>query len=108
MSEPHPDEDLTPELPLTVDSPIWFPEMLVDNPTLKAYYAEHNIKCFGCCAAAETFKEGAKVHEGGPSGAFNAEKVVADLNELANKHPYKEETADDLSLRKKIIDLIFG
>ncbi|MCF6228220.1 MAG: hypothetical protein L3J82_06090 [Planctomycetes bacterium] len=103
----HPDEELTPELPLTVDSPIWFADALICNRALRAYYKEHNIKCFDCCAADETWAEGAKVHEGGPCGAFEPKQVVKDLNELAKKHPYKEETAFDPRLLRRILDFMF-
>ncbi|MDC1142713.1 hypothetical protein OAU50_06450 [Planctomycetota bacterium] len=107
MTTEHPDEDPTPTLPLTVDSPIMFAEALIDNVALKAYYKQHDIQCFYCCAAAESFKDGAKVHEGGSHGAFDAEQVVKDLNELAKKHPYKEETAHDPRLFRRILDFMF-
>ncbi|MHC4841769.1 MAG: hypothetical protein ACYTDT_12600 [Planctomycetota bacterium] len=107
MTTEHPDEEPKPELPLTVDSPIMFAEALIDNVELKAYYRQHDIQCFFCCAAAESFAEGAKVHEGGASGAFDPEKVVNDLNELAKKHPYKEATAHDPRLFRRIIDFMF-
>jgi hypothetical protein len=98
-----------PKLPMTVDSPIIWAEALVDGEALKAYYAEHNIKCFLCCAAeAETFAEGAKVHEGGPHGAFKAEKVVEDLNALAKEHPFDPAKAPKDGILKTLVDWMFS
>jgi hypothetical protein len=93
---------------MTVESPISWAEFLVENEALKAYYAKHNIKCFMCCAAEkETFAVGAKVHEGGRFGGFNAEKVVEDLNSLAKEHPYDPSKVVKPSLLRKLLDLLF-
>jgi hypothetical protein len=81
-----------PKLPLTVDSPIFWAELLIEHEALQAFYRKRNIKCFLCCAAEkETFAQGAKVHEGGPHGAFDAAKVVDELNALAADNPVKPE-----------------
>jgi hypothetical protein len=97
-----------PGLPMTVESPIAWAEVLVDHEALKAYYGKHNIKCFMCCAAeAETFAVGAKVHEGGPYGGFNAEKVVEDLNELAKQHPFDASRVVRPSLLRTLVDWLF-
>ncbi len=97
-----------PALPLTVDSPIIWAEELIDADALKAYYAKHNIKCHLCCAAeAETFAQGAKVHEGGPFGAFKAEKVVEDLNALAREHPFDASKVHQGGLLRTLLDWIF-
>ncbi|MBX3459413.1 MAG: hypothetical protein KF696_05500 [Planctomycetes bacterium] len=97
-----------PRLPLTVDSPIAWAEFLIDHAALREYYDKRNIKCFNCCAAeAETFAQGAKVHEGGPWGAFDAAKVVEDLNELAKQHPFDKSKYKPPSLWRSMVDLLF-
>jgi hypothetical protein len=102
------DDPGEPTLPMTVDSPIFWAEFLVDHDVLRDYYKEHGIKCFDCCAAeAESFAEGAKVHEGGPYGAFDPEQVVKDLNELAKEHPFDEKNFRPPTLTNKIIDFLF-
>jgi len=106
VTEPEAQDD-TPKLPLTVESPIAWAEEFIAHDALKAYYKEHGIRCFACCAAvAETFAQGAKVHEGGPHGAFDAAKVVADLNDLAARHPLTE-APESKGLLRKLIDLFF-
>lgn len=101
-----PDE---PHLPLTVDSPIYWAECLIDLDALRAYYREEGIKCYYCCASgAETFAQGAKVHEGGPWGGFDAEKVVRDLNELAEKHPLDEAKYRPKGLLERLVGLVFS
>jgi hypothetical protein len=103
------DTPLDPKLPLTVDSPIAWAEFLIDHDALRAFYKERNIHCFDCCAAeAETFAEGAKVHEGGPYGGFDAQKIVDELNELAKQHPVKESDLQPRGLLKRAIDLLFA
>lgn len=100
--------DDKPRLPLTVDSPIAWAEALIDLDTLKAFYEKRNIKCFMCCAAEkETFAQGAKVHEGGPFGAFNAGKVVEALNELAKEHPLDESKYAKPTLTQRVMNLLF-
>lgn len=106
MTEPA--EPPEPKLPLTVDSPIAWAELLVDNNELQRFYREKKVRCFFCCAAeAETFAQGAKVHAGGPHGAFEADKLVAELNELARKHPFREETAYNPSLWARLLGWLF-
>ncbi|MCZ7605675.1 MAG: hypothetical protein M5U25_06270 [Planctomycetota bacterium] len=106
------DDDQLPEepkLPLTVDSPIAWAEFLIDHDALRAFYSERNIHCFDCCAAeAETFGEGAKVHEGGPYGGFDAQKLVDGLNELAKQHPFDETKYVKPTLFRRAIDLLFS
>lgn len=98
-----------PKLPLTVDSPIAWAELLIDHDALSAFYKERGVHCFDCCAAeAETFAEGAKVHEGGPYGGFDAQKLVDSLNELAKQHPFDEAKYVRLSLFRRAIDLLFA
>ncbi|MCC6465185.1 MAG: hypothetical protein IT463_07605 [Planctomycetes bacterium] len=97
-----------PKLPLTVDSPIAWAELLVDNDELQRFYKAKGVHCFFCCAAeAETFAQGARVHAGGPHGAFDAGKLVAELNELGRKHPFREETAYDPSLWARLLGWLF-
>lgn len=97
-----------PKLPLTIDSPIAWAEFLVDHAALREYYDKHDIKCFNCCAAeAETFAQGAKVHEGGQWGAFDAQMVVDDLNELAKKHPFDKAKYQPPSLLRSLLNLLF-
>jgi hypothetical protein len=97
-----------PKLPLTVDSPIAWAEVLIDPKTLREYYDKQGIKCFDCCAAEkETFATGAKVHEGGPFGAFDPAKVVDDLNALAKDHPFDESTYEPRTLWRRVADLLF-
>jgi hypothetical protein len=104
-----PDVSEKPKLPLEVDSPIVWAEELIDADVLKEYYAKHNIRCFLCDAAlAETFAEGAKVHEGGPYGGFNAEKVVQDLNALAKDHPFDPAKAPKSGILKTLVDWMFS
>lgn len=103
------DTPLEPKLPLTVDSPIAWAELLIDHDALRAFYKERGVHCFDCCAAeAETFAEGAKVHEGGPYGGFDAQKIVDGLNELAKQHPVQESDLQPRSLLKRAIDLMFS
>lgn len=98
-----------PKLPLTVDSPIAWAEVLIDHAALSAFYKEHGVRCFDCCAAeAETFAEGAKVHEGGPYGGFDAQKLVDGLNELAKQHPFDETKYVKPTLFRRAIDLLFS
>jgi hypothetical protein len=102
------DDNSEPKLPLTVDSPIAWAEMFIDHKALRDYYDKHGIKCFDCCAAEkETFATGAKVHEGGPFGVFNPEKVVEDLNALAKQHPFDESTYAPQTLWRRVVDLLF-
>lgn len=103
------DNDLAePKLPLTVDSPIFWAEVLIDHKALREYYTKHGIKCFDCCAAEkETFATGAKVHEGGPFGAFDPKKVVDDLNALAKEHPFDEATYVPQTLLRRMVDMLF-
>lgn len=102
------DDPGEPTLPMTVDSPIFWAEELVDREVLKAYYKEHGIRCLDCCAAeAETFAEGARVHEGGTFGTFDPEKVVADLNKLAEEHPMDAEKYRRKPLLERIVGLLF-
>ena len=104
-----------PKLPLTVDSPIFWAELLIDHDALQAFYRKRNIKCFLCCAAEkETFAQGAKVHEGGPHGAFDAAKVVDELNALAKDNPVKPEQLRAPTLAESVksvlarcVDLLF-
>lgn len=104
-----------PRLPLTVDSPIFWAELLIDHDALQAFYRKRNIKCFLCCAAEkETFAQGAKVHEGGPHGAFDAAKVVDELNALAKDNPVKPEQLRAPTLAETVksmlarcVDLLF-
>jgi hypothetical protein len=99
--------DDTPRLPLTVDSPIFWAENFIALDALKAYYKEHGIKCFGCCAAeAETFTQGAEVHKGGPHGGFDPEKVVEGLNRLAADHPRPKDDKPK-SLLRRLVDMLF-
>jgi hypothetical protein len=97
-----------PSLPLTVDSPIFWAEELIDHKQLRAFYKQKGVRCFACCAAEiETFAEGAKVHAGGPHGAFDAAKLVDELNALAREHPFNPTTAYNPSLFAKALDLLF-
>ena len=97
-----------PKLPLTKDSPIAWAEFLIDNEKLKEYYTSKGIHCMDCCAAeAETFAEGAKVHEGGPFGGFDAEKVVEELNELGKEHPFDPKKHVPKSFVRKLVDMFF-
>lgn len=97
-----------PSLPLKAGDPVWFAEALICHRALRRFYDEKGIRCFGCNAAeAETFEQGAKVHESGGLGGFDAKALVAELNELARKNPYREETEYDPSLLRKLINLIF-
>ncbi|MBE7492999.1 MAG: hypothetical protein HS108_14755 [Planctomycetes bacterium] len=97
-----------PALPLTADSPIFWAEELIDHVELRRFYAERGIKCFACCAAeAETFAQGARVHAGGPFGAFDAAKLVEELNALARKHPFKPETAWNPGLFSRVLEFLF-
>ena len=103
-----PEVDEEPSLPLTVDSPIAWAEILIDNKALRAFYKERNVHCFDCCAAEEeTFAEGAKVHEGGPYGTFDPQKLVDELNELAKKHPMDEKTHVNMTLFRRLVDRLF-
>ncbi|MCC6575456.1 MAG: hypothetical protein IT462_16890 [Planctomycetes bacterium] len=102
------EESLEPKLPLKLDDPISNAEMLIDFPALQAYYREKKIQCLLCDAAmAETFAQGAKVHGGGKWGAFDAEQVVRDLNELAKRHPFRKESVPDLSLIGRLKSWLF-
>jgi len=102
------DEPEDPKLPLTVDSPIAWAEFLVDNEKLAEYYKANGIRCMDCCAAeAETFAQGAKVHEGGPYGGFDAAKVIEDLNALGKEHPFDPDKHVPKSLLRKIVDVFF-
>ena len=102
------DDSAKPSLPLTVDSPIWWAEELVEQKALKGFYRERSILCFICPAAeAETFKQGAAVHGSGKHDAFDADKLVEALNELAGKHPFDPETVEYDSLFRRLIGLIF-
>jgi hypothetical protein len=97
-----------PRLPLTVESPIAWAELLIDHKALREYYDKKGIKCFDCCAAEkETFAFGAKVHEGGPFGTFDAQKVVDDLNEIAKEHPFDPDTFVPRTLFRRVIDMLF-
>lgn len=108
MTEPATDLPDEPKLPLTVDSPIAWTEFLIDHKALRAFYAERNVHCFDCCAAeAESFAEGAKVHEGGPYGTFDAQKLVEELNALAKQHPFDPKTHVDQTLLRRILDKLF-
>jgi hypothetical protein len=113
VSDDTPQDD-TPKLPLTVDSPIFWAEELIENTALHAFYAEHGIRCFDCCAAfVETFKQGAEVHKGGPHGGFDPEKIVEGLNRLAADHPRPEDDGPKglIGLLKRLVrwlvDLFF-
>jgi hypothetical protein len=98
-----------PHLPLTVDSPIYWAECLVDHDALRDFYKEHGVHCFDCCATeVETFAEGARVHEGGPYGGFDPEKIVEGLNEIAQKHPFDESTYVERTLFRRVVDMLFG
>ncbi|MCA8914064.1 MAG: hypothetical protein KDB90_01530 [Planctomycetes bacterium] len=97
-----------PKLPLTVDSPVVWAEFLIDHKALREFYKANNVMCFDCCAAeVETFAQGAKVHEGGPHGAFDPQKLVDGLNELAKKHPFDEKTYVPQTLMRRVVDLLF-
>lgn len=102
------DELAVPALPMKADSPIFWAEELIDHVELRKFYAERGIKCFACCAAeAETFEQGAKVHAGGPHGAFDPAKLVEELNALAKKHPFKPETAWKPGVIARVLDFLF-
>ena len=102
-------EPIEPKLPLTVDSPIFWAEILIDNVELRKFYDARKVKCWDCCAAeVETFAMGAKVHEGGPYGALEPQKLVDELNDLAKNHPFKEETRVDLTLTRRIVEFFFS
>jgi hypothetical protein len=102
------DIPIEPKLPLTVDSPIVWAELLIDHKALREYYNNKGIKCYDCCAAEkETFVFGAKVHEGGPFGTFDAQKVVDDLNEIAREHPFDPETYVPRTFFRRVVDLLF-
>jgi len=109
MSEPaETEEPLQPSLPIKLDSPVFWAEELIDHVELRKFYAERGIKCFSCCAAeAETFEQGAKVHAGGPHGAFDPAKLVEELNALAKKHPFKPETAYNPGLLVRMLEFLF-
>lgn len=97
-----------PTLPLTVESPIAWAEEFIDHEELRRYYKQKGIKCFACCAAeAETFAAGAKVHAGGPHGAFDPTSVVEELNALAKKHPFRQETAYNPGLFARVLEFLF-
>jgi hypothetical protein len=101
-------EPAEPTLPLTVDSPIAWAEFLIDHAALRAYYDRQGIHCFNCCAAeAETFASGAKVHAGGPYGAFEPQKVVDELNALAKEHPFNPATYKRRTLMTRVLDILF-
>jgi hypothetical protein len=101
-------ESEEPKLPLTVDSPIAWAEFLIDRDALRDYYKSKGIRCLDCCAAeAETFAEGAKVHEGGPFGGFDAAVVVDELNALGAKHPVVPGKDKPRSLLARILDMFF-
>ena len=103
-----PENSDEPHLPLTVESPIAWAELLIDHTALREYYDKQGIKCFDCCAAEkETFAFGAKVHEGGPFGTFDAQKVVDDLNEIAKQHPFDPEKFVPRTLLRRMIDMLF-
>lgn len=102
------DDPPEPSLPLTVDSPIFWAEELIDHNELRKFYAERGIKCFACCCVeVETFAQGAKVHAGGPHGAFDAAKVVDELNALARQHPFDPKTQYNPGLLARVIDFLF-
>lgn len=97
-----------PKLPLTVESPIAWAEFLIDREKLIEYYKSKGIHCLDCCAAeAETFAQGAKVHEGGPFGGFDADKVVEDLNALGKEHPFDPDKHVQKTLAQRIVDMFF-
>jgi hypothetical protein len=101
-------EEKEPSLPMSIDDPIAFAEVLIDHVELRKFYKERNVHCFGCGAAeAETFREGAEVHAGGPFGRFDPQKLVDELNELGKKHPYSKETHIELSLTRSLLEWIF-
>lgn len=107
-TEPADHEPPIPALPLKVDTPIFWAEELIDHVELRKFYAERGVKCFACCAAeAETFEQGSKVHSSGPHGAFDAAKLVEELNALAKKHPFKAETAFNPGLFTRVLDFLF-
>jgi len=97
-----------PTLPLTVESPIAWAEFVIDHVELRKFYRERGVRCFDCCAAEiESIAKGAQVHAGGPHGAFDAAQLVADLNELAKKHPFSEATAYNPGLLARLLDFLF-
>jgi hypothetical protein len=101
-------ENREPSLPLTLDDPIAFAEVLIDHMELRKFYKARGIHCFGCGAAeSESFREGAEVHAGGPYGRFDAQKLVDELNELGKKHPYSKETHIELSLTRTLMGWLF-
>lgn len=107
MSEPQQDPP-EPALPLTVDSPIFWAEELIDHVELRKFYKSRGVRCFACCAAEiETFAAGAKVHAGGPHGAFDAPGLVAELNALAIQHPFRPETAWNPGLIARVLEFLF-
>jgi hypothetical protein len=107
MSEPAEDPP-QPSLPMTVDSPIFWAEELIDHVELRAFYKAKGVKCFACCAAEiETFADGAKVHAGAPYGAFDAATLVDELNALAKRHPFSPKTAYNPGIFAKLLDLLF-
>lgn len=102
------DDPPVPRLPLTVDSPIFWAEELIDHQELRKFYREKGVRCFNCCAVEiETFAQGAKVHAGGPHGGFDAAKLVEDLNALAKKHPFSPATAWNPSLLARLLEFLF-
>lgn len=102
------DEPIEPKLPLTVESPIAWAEFLIDREKLAEYYKSKGIHCLDCCAAeAETFEQGAKVHAGGPYGAFDAAEVVEELNALAKEHPFDPDKHVQKSLVQRVVDMFF-
>jgi len=103
-----PQEPPEPTLPLTVDSPIFWAEELIDHIELRKFYAQRGIKCFACCCVeVETFAQGAKVHAGGPYGAFDAAQVVQELNLLAKQHPFDAKTQYNPGLLARAMDFLF-
>lgn len=102
------EEAREPKLPLTVDDPIWYAELLIDHVELRKFYKARKIRCFGCAVGeVESFKEGCEVHGSGPFGGFDAAKLVAELNELGRKHPFSEKTAVELGLVRRLIEWAF-
>lgn len=102
------EEPPQPKLPLKLTDPIALAEVLIDHEQLRKFYKARGIHCFGCGASeAETFAEGADVHAGGPYGAFDAQKLVDELNELGKKHPYSESTKIELTLTRRVMEWLF-